>query len=99
MEKNTKKTGIHSSFFMKGLGVVVVITALVIFTMNMMEYNQYKKEQQVLLSSIDQYTADIERLEYWIAAPMDKEYVARVAKEKFGLYMPNEIIYYNDTNE
>ena len=99
MEKNVKKNGIHSSFFMKCLVVAIVITSLVIFATNMMEYNKYKKEQQVLLSSIDTYTADIERLEYWIAAPMDKEYVVRVAKEKFGLYMPNEIIYYNDANE
>ena len=38
----------------------------------------------------------IDELEIRIAAPMDDDYIERVAREKLGFRNPNEIIFYND---
>ena len=44
-------------------------------------------------------TDEIDELKYLIDCPMDYDYIVRVAREKLGLYLPDETIYYNDYND
>ena len=34
-----------------------------------------------------------------LSSPVDYDYIVRVAREKLGLHLPDEIIYYNDIND
>lgn len=38
----------------------------------------------------------VAELKYELDAPMDEEYILRVARKKLGLVLPEEIIYYTD---
>ena len=42
---------------------------------------------------------EIEKLREDLEAPVDRDYLIRVAREKLGLCMPDEIIFYNDLNK
>ncbi len=45
---------------------------------------------------IDDISAYINELEADLEAPFDHEYVEKVAREKLGMYYPQEIIYYSE---
>ena len=40
-----------------------------------------------------------ERLEYYLDSPIDRDYIVQIAKEMFNLFLPDEIIFNNDTNK
>lgn len=77
---------------------VLVITAIATFTTALMKYNELQREKQALEDKVNEYEAEVEKLEYLIDSPIDYNYIVRIAKEKLNLYLPDEIIYNNDTN-
>ena len=78
--------------------VVLVITAIATFTTALMKYSELQREKQALEDKVNEYEAEVEKLEYLIDSPIDYNYIVRIAKEKLNLYLPDEIIYNNDTN-
>jgi len=44
------------------------------------------------------YEDEIEELKSKLAEPLDDDYVIKMAREKLGYHLPDEIIYYNDLN-
>ena len=56
-------------------------------------------EKEALEYDKDRLTVEIEELKYLIDCPVDREYIVRVAREKLGLALPDEIVYYNDYND
>jgi cell division protein FtsB len=64
-----------------------------------MRYSELQREKQALEDKVEKYEAEVEKLEYLIDSPIDYDYIVRVAREKLNLYLPNEIIYHNDTNK
>ena len=62
------------------------------------QFNRLNEERKVLTEQVEEYREDIEELKAEIERPFDDEYVIRVAREKLGYHLPDEIIYYNDLN-
>ena len=62
-----------------------------------MYYSQMKKQE--LEARVDSLEYEIDELEYLLESPVDYDYIVRVAREKLGLHLPNEIVYYNDIND
>lgn len=80
------------------LGLIMAV-ALGTFISRIMEYNDLKKEKEILQREIKACEEEIAALEYEYAAPMDDEYIESVAKAKLGLINPNEIVVVNEVIE
>ena len=81
------------------LGLVAVFFAVIgIFTVMRLQLkrNELLKEIEALKESYDGNMAVIEELKEDLEAPIDLQYIIRVAREKLGLCMPHEIVFYND---
>lgn len=89
----------HVKVVARILLAVLVITAIATFTTALMKYSELQREKAALEDKVNEYEAEVEKLEYLIDCPVDYDYIVRVAKEKLNLYLPDEIIYNNDTNK
>ena len=61
-----------------------------------LQRNELMKEIDQLRAEYEENSAVIEELKEDLAAEIDLEYIIRVAREKLGLCMPYEIVFYND---
>ena len=80
------------------LGVVVVVS-LVISISSVMRYNELEEQKAALEAQIEAKDKEIGELQYLVDAPMDDDYIARIAQERLGLEFPDEKQYYNDLND
>ena len=80
------------------LGVVVIVS-LVISVSSVMRFNELEEQKAALEEQIKEKDKEIGELRYLVDAPMDDEYIARIAQERLGLEFPDEKQYYNDLND
>ena len=78
--------------------IFLLVAAIAIFITAIMRFNELEREREVLEEKIEKYEYEIEELHYLIDSPVDYDYIVRVAREKLGLHLPDEIVYYNDYN-
>ena len=78
---------------------VLLVASIGMFVTSLMRYSELQREKQALEDKVEKYEAEVEKLEYLIDSPIDYDFIVRVAREKLNLYLPNEIIYHNDTNK
>lgn len=89
----------HVAVF-KILLAVLLVASIVIFSVSFMRYTELQRRKQTLESKVEELELEIDELQYLIGVPKDDyEYMVRIAKEKLGLYYPDETIYYNDANK
>ena len=86
------------SLVMRVFLAVMVVTSIVVFANSVMRYNELQKEKESLEAELQNYREIREELEELKGAPIDREYIIRVAKQ-MGLYFPEEEIFYNDANQ
>ena len=89
----------HIKVISRLLLATLLISALASFGAGLMKYNELQREKAALEQKLDEREAEVEKLEYLINCPVDYDYIVRVAKEKLNLYLPDEIIYHNDSNK
>ena len=77
---------------------VVVVVSLIISVSSIMRYNELEEQKAVLQDQIDRCNDDIAEKQQLINAPVDREYIARMARERLGLHFPNEDVYYSRIN-
>ena len=77
----------------------LVIASLATFITGIIRYNEIQREAEALEEKIEEREGIVERLEYFLDAPVDYDYIVQMAKEKLNLFLPNEIIFNNDTNK
>ena len=78
--------------------IVLLVAAIAIFVTAIMRFNELEREREALEEKIEEYEYEIEELHYLIDSPVDYDYIVRVAREKLGLHLHDEIVYYNDYN-
>ena len=81
------------------IGILVVVS-LVVFASSLMKYNALEEEKQEQIERLEALGVEKERIEEMEQLKKENyfEYVGRTAREKLGLYFPDEEIYYNDLN-
>ena len=81
------------------IGILVVVS-LVVFASSLMQYNALEEEKQEQIERLEALGVEKERIEEMERLKKENyfEYVVRTAREKLGLYFPDEEIYYNDLN-
>jgi cell division protein FtsB len=77
----------------------LLIASITVFVTGLMKYSELQKEKEALEQKVDEYENEVEYLEYLLDCPVDYDYIVRMAREKLGLHLPDEIIYHNDTNK
>ena len=77
----------------------LIIASIATFVTGLMKYSELQREKEALEQKVEEYEAEVEKLEYLIDCPVDYDYIVRIAKEKLNLYLPDEIIYHNDSNK
>ena len=67
--------------------------------------NDYEAYQEMLKSgneiglTLEEIEAQKEKLRQMIESSENKDYIVRIAKDRLGLYFPDEEIFYNDKNQ
>lgn len=80
--------------------IVLVIFAIIVFITAFIKYRELQYDIESLRGEISQKQDSIEEKEYLLDIPSDdKDYIIRMVKEKLGLFLPDEIIYYSDLND
>ena len=86
-----------AGIFVKIAAIIVIILLLIVSANSLMEYSNILKETEAVEQDIDKTQEHLDELEYIIQIPKnDKSMIIRIAREKLGLVLPEEIIYYSD---
>ncbi len=87
-----------TNIFVKIAIIVVVVVCLITILRLQIQFNKLNLEKKQLQVQVDEYTELVDELKAELERPFDDDYVIRVAREKLGYHLPDEIIYYNDLN-
>ena len=88
-----------AGIFIKIAIILVIIILLILSANSLMEYSEILKETETVEADIDKAQERVEELQYLIDAPKnDRSLIIRIAREKLGLVLPEEIVYYSDKN-
>ncbi len=88
----------RTNIFVRIAVIIVIVVCLITILKLQIQFNKLNEEKKILAAQVEEYQEDIEELKAEIERPFDDEYVIRVAREKLGYHLPDEIIYYNDLN-
>lgn len=88
--------GARLNFFIKLTILVVICFCAVNIIRLRTEYNSLRATEDELRAQKEEYEERIDRLKEELAQPMTDEYVMRIAREKLGYYLPDEVIFFND---
>ena len=94
-----KKKQFTLSLLMRILLGVLIVVSIGLFANSAMRYNELVKEQQALEEQLEEYKEMKEELAELMNSDLDYETIVRIAKERWGLYLPDEEIFQNDRNE
>lgn len=79
--------------------LILVVGSIGLFATGVMRYSELQREKASLEAQKAALSEEIEELKYLVEHPIDRDYIIRMAREKLGLNLPGEIVYYNDTND
>lgn len=89
-----------AGIFIKIALILVIIIILVLSANSLMQYSEILNETSRVEQQIENAQDSVDELEYLIEIPKnDKSLIIRIAREKLGLVLPEEIVYYSDRNE
>jgi cell division protein FtsB len=89
-----------AGIFVKIAAIIIIILLLGVTANSLMEYSEILKETESVEQQIDKTQEHLDELEYLIGIPKnDKSLIIRIAREKLGLVLPEEIVYYSDRAE
>ena len=94
-----KKKQFSLTLLMRMLLGVLVVVSIGIFANSVMKYNALLEEQRELEAKLAEYEEMKSELQELLDAGYDYDYVVKVARERWGLYFPDEEIFYNDKNK
>ena len=86
--------------FVKLALILVIITVLIISAVSLMEYSEILNQTENIDKEIAEAQNRVDELQYLIDMPKnDRSFIIRIAREKLGLVLPEEIVYYSDKIE
>lgn len=89
-----------AGIFIKIAAIIIIILLLILSAKSLMEYSDILKETEVVADQIDKTQERLDELEYLIDAPKnDRSMIIRIAREKLGLVLPEEVVYYSNPDE
>lgn len=84
----------RSNFFVVLLFAALIVTAVFSIVGLQSKLNDLKGDYAELEQLVAQYRDRLDAVEYELECEVDDEYIARIARERFGYHLPGEKIYY-----
>ena len=88
----------HTNLFVKIAMVVIIAVCVFTIVRLQIQFNGLNETRKQLPEQVKSYSDSIEKKSEELARPFDDDYIIRIAREKLGYHLPDEIIYYNDLN-
>ena len=86
--------------FVKIALILIIIAVLIISATSLMEYSEILNETERVEKEIADAQDRVDELQYLIDTPKnDRSFIIRIAREKLGLVLPEEIVYYSDNQK
>ncbi len=85
-------------FFKLAMAVVAVFCVLSLFSTNA-EAEKLREENEQLRNIITEYNEEIMSIENDLAAPIDDDYIIKVARRKLNMRLPEEIVFVTNVRE
>ena len=87
------------SAFIKLAVIVLALVCAVIVVKNKIEVNSLAERKSELEAKVAADEEKVGELQNRLDTPLDREFIAALAKEKLNLVMPDEVVFYNDLSE
>lgn len=101
MSKENKKQ-FSLTLLVRILLAVLIVASIAVFANSVMKYNALLDQTEELEAELKDYRDERDELQDLLDAArdgeIDYETVVRIAREKFGLYFPDEEIFYDKQN-
>ena len=101
IERSIKK-GINTPYAKVLIRLVIatlLVASIALFAAGVIKYQELVCKREALEEDKARLEDEIEELKYLLDCPVDREYIIRMAREKLGLNLPEEIVYYDDVND
>ena len=85
-------------FFKIAMAVVAVFCVMSLFSTNA-EADKLRAENDRLRETIAEYNEEIMSIENDLAAPIDDDYIIKVARRKLNMRLPEEIVFVTNVTE
>ncbi len=80
--------------------ILIMVIVLIITAVSFMEYSEILNQTERVEQDIVEAQDRVDELKYLIDMPKnDRSFIIRIAREKLGLVLPEEIIYYSDNQK
>lgn len=80
--------------------ILIMVIVLIITAVSFMEYSEILNQTERVEQDIVEAQDRVDELKYLIDMPQnDRSFIIRIAREKLGLVLPEEIIYYSDNQK
>ena len=86
--------------FVKIALILIIVTILIITAASLMDYSEILNQTERVEHEIGEVQERVDELQYLIDMPKnDRSFIIRIAREKLGLVLPEEIVYYSDNKK
>ena len=84
----------RGNIFLILITVILLVTVLYMLVTTRVELNNLLEEKAELEQTIENYSDKVDELEYQLEKEIDDVYIIKIARERLGLHLPNEKIFY-----
>ncbi len=84
----------RGNIFLVLIMVILMVTVMYMLVTTRVELNSLLEEKAELEQTIEDYSDRVDELEYQLEKEIDDEYIIKIARERLGLHLPNEKIFY-----
>lgn len=96
--KSGQKKPFSLSLLVRVFLAMIVVVSLVVFVNSVMRYNQLLEKQEELEETKNELVEEKEELEELMNSEGDESYIIRMARRFWGLFFPDEEIFFNNRN-
>lgn len=93
-----KKKSSSLSLMVRVFLAVIVVVSLVVFVNSVMRYNELLEEREALEQVKNELVEEKEELQELINSDSEESYIVRMARRFWGLFFPDEEIFFNNRN-
>ena len=84
----------RGNIFLVLIMIILIVTVMYMLVTTRVELNNLLEEKAELEQTIEDYSDKVDELEYQLEKEIDDEYIIKIARERLGLHLPNEKIFY-----
>jgi len=93
-----KKKQFSLSLMVKVFLTVLIVVSIAVFINGVMRYNELLKQQEELEQNKEILIEEKEELQELLNAEQDENYIVRMARKFWGLFFPDEEVFFNNRN-